>query len=145
MKECNKCGLSKRENEFTYDKRRSDRKSRFCKKCQSEINSISWNKNKNKYKDRKRKYDLLRDHGITYDEYLEVLINQNYSCKICGDKPNGLGVNGMFLHVDHDHSNGAIRGLLCNRCNLGLGLFRDNCKYLSNAIEYLTSNINLVF
>jgi hypothetical protein len=39
--------------------------------------------------------------------------------------------------IDHDHTTRNVRGLLCNRCNLGLGYFRDNVTILSNAIEYL--------
>lgn len=43
----------------------------------------------------------------------------------------------MNLSVDHNHKTGAVRGLLCNGCNMGLGRFEDNIEWLQNAIDYL--------
>lgn len=63
-----------------------------------------------------------------------MLADQQGNCLICGEtmvKP----------YVDHDHSTGKVRGLLCRACNLGLGLFRDNQKYLLSAIYYLGERV----
>jgi hypothetical protein len=54
------------------------------------------------------------------------------TCAICGSR-----VEGKELHLDHDHVNGKTRGLLCHHCNLGLGMFRDNQKFMQSAIKYL--------
>ena len=63
-------------------------------------------------------------------EELEVLkIVQGNKCKICDQEGP--------LVVDHEHTSGIVRGLLCSRCNQGLGSFRDNPNYLSSAIAYL--------
>ncbi len=45
---------------------------------------------------------------------------------------------GRFLHIDHDHSDGSFRGILCHLCNVGLGAFKDSPERLSLAIGYLT-------
>ena len=79
------------------------------------------------------KYKLL--YGIDLDNYNKLFELQNGRCAIClSDKVLGQG---KFLHVDHDHKTGKVRGLLCNSCNFGLGSFKDNPEFLKKAIEYL--------
>lgn len=96
----------------------------------------NWNlkyraKNKQKIKDQRRQ---IR-YGITKQQYDEMLKRQQYCCAICfihlEKTPKKI------LDVDHCHSNGEIRGLLCNSCNQALGLFKDNKQYISMAIQYL--------
>ena len=66
-----------------------------------------------------------------------MLEAQNGRCKICGtDTPMG---NGAF-HVDHCHMTNKVRGLLCHKCNVGLGHFNDNISLLSTAILYLNEH-----
>ena len=60
---------------------------------------------------------------------------QNYCCAICDINESELRRN---LEVDHCHNTGVIRGLLCERCNKGLGLFRDKTDVLRTAIQYLS-------
>lgn len=74
---------------------------------------------------RKRKY------GLTREEYTKRLTEQAGQCSICGEQV------GEALRVDHDHATGGVRGLLCERCNAGLGQFRDNVEFLRSAIRYL--------
>ena len=70
-------------------------------------------------------------HGITQANYEEILALQGGVCAICRHKyPEALC-------VDHDHRTGVLRGLLCQRCNRGLGLLRDDEDVLARAIEYL--------
>jgi hypothetical protein len=78
---------------------------------------------------------LIQRYGITQEDYDEMLKGQNGRCAICGtDKPGGIANK---FHVDHCHTNGHNRGLLCNHCNQGLGHFKDNTDYLEAAIKYL--------
>jgi len=77
---------------------------------------------------------LLRSYSLTSKEYDELLKGQRGLCAICKTPPSP---NRPHLSVDHDHSTGAVRGLLCNHCNSGLGFMRDSIWRLREAILYL--------
>jgi len=72
---------------------------------------------------RKHKY------GITPEQYDELVVSQTGRCRICEE--------GVELVIDHDHTTGRVRGLLCGTCNSGLGMFRDRPDILQKAIQYL--------
>lgn len=82
----------------------------------------------------KRDTTLRRTFGITLEEYLKIHDEQGGCCAICN---KSVSENGKALAVDHCHSTGKIRGLLCDLCNRGLGMFRDNPDSLITAIQYL--------
>lgn len=82
----------------------------------------------------------LREHyGIDIADYEHHLELQCGVCKICKELPP-TGSRVKRLSVDHCHSTGHIRGLLCSKCNAGLGQFCDNTELLAKAIEYLREN-----
>ena len=68
----------------------------------------------------------------------EMLIKQNGKC-ICG-RDNSTNKISIYLHVDHDHETGKVRGLLCFSCNRILGASQDNPEILKILIEYLQRN-----
>lgn len=72
---------------------------------------------------------LMHDYGITLLEYIEMADRQDWKCLIC--------LKESELHVDHCHTGGDVRGLLCGNCNRGLGLFADNPEALVRATDYL--------
>lgn len=74
-----------------------------------------------------------RQFGVTHDQFLVMLEAQGGVCAICG---NGNG-NDRQLSIDHNHQTGAVRGLLCDRCNPLLGYAREDMTILELAIEYL--------
>lgn len=74
----------------------------------------------------------LRRYGITDAQYDDMLEAQNGTCAICNREPEG-----KRLAVDHDHTTGAIRGLLCDHCNHVLGKAEDRAEWLRNAADYL--------
>lgn len=76
---------------------------------------------------------LKRTYGIDLVDYEELLRAQGGACAICRTTTDGDD----SLHVDHDHTSGAIRGLLCRGCNTGLGGFGDKSERLRAALEYL--------
>lgn len=89
--------------------------------------------NKDKIKRRGWSYNL-KQYGITEEEYYIIFNNQNGCCKICKTHQNKLKSS---LHIDHNHNTGKVRGLLCGKCNQGLGFFYDNIDLMEKAIEYL--------
>lgn len=82
------------------------------------------------------KWRLAR-YDMTVDEFERMLHEQDGLCKICGRPPESV----KGLVVDHCHSTGAIRGLLCLKCNSGLGMFRDDTDVMHRAIDYLAGAI----
>ena len=86
------------------------------------------------WKDAHRDHCYRKNYGISLDDYNALLDLQKECCAICGIKQEDFGKN---LFVDHDHSTGEVRGLLCHKCNSGLGMFNDDIKLLHAAIDYL--------
>ncbi len=90
--------------------------------------------------DKHKRYELKRSFGITWEQYQALLKSQDDVCAICKGSetvfdPNQSKIRDLAL--DHDHTTGRIRGLLCQACNQGLGNFRDNIDRLLTAAEYL--------
>lgn len=71
-------------------------------------------------------------YGITKECYDSMFKDQNGKCPICKTDLQ------EEIHIDHCHITGKVRGILCGKCNKGLGQFDDNVIYLTNAIKYLT-------
>lgn len=88
-----------------------------------------------RHKERERRF------GINSETYSQMLQSQSGVCAICGNPETAtrLGVV-KALSVDHCHTTGRIRGLLCSDCNTGIGKLRDSVKVLQNAIRYLQSH-----
>lgn len=81
---------------------------------------------------------LQRTYGIGYKDYQAMLEEQDSKCKICGSEGFTMGEHHkMKLVVDHCHTSGNVRGLLCHNCNRALGLLQDSVPSLENAIKYL--------
>jgi Recombination endonuclease VII len=76
---------------------------------------------------------LRRTFGLTSDQYAAMLADQGGGCALCGRTPPP----GRSLHVDHHDATGVVRGLLCFRCNAGIGQFREDTLRLADAIVYL--------
>jgi len=79
-------------------------------------------------------YTVERRYSISLVDYQKLLVEQNFSCKICGRKET------TNLSIDHDHVTQEVRGLLCRSCNLGIANFDDNVDRLKSAIVYLSNS-----
>lgn len=89
----------------------------------------------NKRKPETKLNSRMKKFGLTWDEYKTMRDSQENKCAICGSIIGDA--MGNRLYVDHNHSTGKVRGLLCSDCNFGIGKFHDNIELLKNAIKYL--------
>ena len=96
----------------------------------------------------RRKNKLRSTYGLSLDEYNAMFKAQSGVCKICGKPEIKMQKRGSdtnltpeSLHVDHDHATGAIRGLLCYRCNTALGKFDDRPDLLRKAAKYVEGKL----
>lgn len=85
--------------------------------------------------DRAKSYDLKRHFGVTLEEYAEMNLRQNGVCAICHQKDKHRS-----LAVDHCHTTGKVRGLLCSPCNKAIGALGDSVERLQSAIRYLEAS-----
>ncbi len=83
--------------------------------------------------DRVKGYELKKDFGITLEYYNDLRDEQGGVCAICSEGNS----SGRALAVDHDHNTNKVRGLLCDRCNRGLGLLGDDPGRLKRAASYI--------
>jgi len=136
---CIKCSTLKEDDEFRYRKNRTGKYSHLstCKVCEREQNKIWYYKNHVENKEKLRHKARKVSYGISKEEYENLLIKQNNSCAICNTTV--AGGRGDW-HVDHNHTTGHVRGLLCHCCNTGLGLFKDSQELLIKAKDYLNDS-----
>jgi hypothetical protein len=116
---------------FTTKKKAPYGKLNQCKECSNRLSKKYYNPYKYKNASLQRKY------GISIEEYNKLLMLQNNSCSICKTSTPNRG--GLFV-VDHNHFTGEVRGILCNNCNVSLGLAGDSIEVLEAMIRYLETN-----
>jgi len=128
---CKTCNIEKETEEFgNILVKNKLYKQASCKTCKNKQRTEKRKLDADKEKLRKRKQRLMAKYGLTIENYEVMYGNQEGKCFIC-NKPESL------LHVDHCHTSGNVRGLLCSNCNVGLGNFKDNVENLLKAVEYL--------
>lgn len=152
MKTCGRCNQTKAPGDFYKDKSRPDRLLSPCKsckaatakkvgadglnkqqRCQKKVGADGLNpsqryhkKNSDKVRDNKRR----KKYGLTPEIFNRILFEQGNTCAICR-------LPDRKWNVDHDHTTGKVRAILCNCCNRALGYFKDSTKIVTAAAEYL--------
>jgi len=116
----------------------------FCKDCNRKYMSEYYHKKISKDIEKRRLSSrstrLKSKYNITIEQYNQMLENQNHTCAICNKKetqrsnPKGNIDN---LRVDHCHTSGLIRGLLCSKCNFGIANFNDSLETITSALHYI--------
>jgi hypothetical protein len=143
-KYCGRCKEYKSFELFSKHSKTKDGLQWHCKFCQSqyakEVAPIKSARDLKRYYADGRKAYLekwyMRKYNISLSQYDDMLKKQNGVCAICKKQCS----SGKRLAVDHCHSSGKIRGLLCAHCNTSLGKFNDSVELLTNAINYLKEN-----
>lgn len=130
MKKCTKCRINKPYSEFFKDSQKKSGIRPDCKVCNTFMATEYAKKNKQAVHVRNLKYK----YGLLKNEYFNMLEKQNGKCAIC------LEISNVRLSVDHCHKTLKVRGLLCHKCNRGLGSFNDDISKMKNAIRYLNKN-----
>lgn len=125
---CSKCEQSLSLDCFHKSKSSKDGLQYRCKQCAKQMNA--------QIKDHTLDLSLQRKYGIDFSEYSQMLDDQSGVCAICSE----ACVTNKRLSVDHCHTSGKVRGLLCNRCNRAIGLFGDSSRLLKIAANYLERN-----
>lgn len=144
FKPCARCKEVKPASEFNRDPKLKSGLQSWCRPCmawnskrhyrnnrQAQIGrSRQWaldNPERCRARDRRRRFAA---YGITEQQFDEMLEDQGGCCAICKSKDNGFA-------VDHCHNSGAVRGILCQKCNKGIGLLGDDPNVIIAAARYL--------
>ncbi len=149
MQVCKSCREEKPRESFYKDPRHSTGLHQRCSECEKsealaryhanpvhhQKKTQAWRKaNPERVAGSQRKLALKR-YGLSEGDFDRLLRAQSFVCAICGtDQPGGIRKR---FHVDHNHATGKVRGLLCGKCNLGLGLFNDSLDLLEKAAAYI--------
>jgi len=129
-KTCTRCGISKPLTEFYKRKNRPSGVISECKDCTIARSRARYEGAKDEINDKR----AAKLYGIDYAEVVKMRANSDGICQCCG-RP-GLHHHKRLV-IDHDHSTGEVRGLICSRCNSILGFAQDDLQTLKNLVSYL--------
>jgi hypothetical protein len=131
IKRCSTCKIEKEFSKFNKSKSGKFGLHNQCRDC-SKLWKPTPEKRK-QYNKRTREWNRKKLSGFSPEDFENKLREQNYRCAICETEDPGA----TNWHADHDHKTGQKRGVLCHKCNTGLGLLKDDIDILCSAIEYL--------
>lgn len=134
-KRCRTCGVVKPMTSefFPRDANQPDGFQGWCKLCKQAEQRRNYTTEKGRAQWLKRKF------GLTPEAYQELLASVDHKCQICGADEGASKRNRKWtaLSIDHVHESDEIRGVLCDRCNPGIGMFKDDPELLEAAAAYL--------
>jgi hypothetical protein len=147
IKHCLRCGETKPVSEFTIRSSgaKAGRPVAHCKECRADsvrgTYSVKNDRDPTLYRRVESPSKLRRLYGLTVDDYYRLLAAQGGGCGVCGSlTPGGRAYKRRrktAFSVDHCHTTGRVRGLLCDSCNRALGLIGDNPRTAAKMAEYL--------
>lgn len=150
LKECSECHKEHPLTEFGLANGTFDGRANRCKCCVAEYwqawyaedteakRALNGKRNRDRHAVRVEgsliSVAVAKRYGLLPEEVVALNSACGGICPICKELP--------ATHIDHDHTTGEVRGLLCNNCNSGLGMFRDSCESMERAVDYLKSRIS---
>lgn len=141
MKKCSVCKIEKDFSQYHRSKQTKDGYGYRCIECDVLARIHYRAANRERFLERSRETNLAVRFGLSVEDYNKILEGQGGVCAICGSKyangRNSKSGKNKFFSVDHCHTTGKIRGLLCSSCNRGLGLLGDTEIDLEKALKYL--------
>ena len=144
MIQCTKCKESKLETQFSKDSKKQNGLTSWCRVCRNLKRKDTYYKQLDKEYTRRKEYKknnpeqvklsnkkakLKKAYGISHEAYLEMFNKQSNKCACCGKETDKLV-------VDHNHTTGQVRELLCHQCNTALGLLNEDVTVMQNMINY---------
>lgn len=148
---CTKCKQDKELSEFHKDKKKISGYTSWCKECRNAARAAIYWKDPDRGRDRTKKYrdsltqeqryianrntKLKQAYGLTHEQVEEMKRLQEHKCYICACPETEAGSKGLV--VDHNHTTGQVRKLLCGPCNTALGLLREDTGIFTSLIKYI--------
>ena len=124
--------ICKRGHDMSITRKMHPNGDTYCSECKLIRMRADRAKNPQKYLQYYKTSHRRKKYNLEPHEYDKLMQDSNNLCMICKSPPGRKS-----LHIDHDHKTGKVRGLLCQKCNVGLGNFNDNVDLLNKAISYL--------
>ncbi len=141
-KKCTRCGKGEPLVRFYRSSQYAGSQDYYCTGCRKLSDKVYHQRRRNQpgYRQARRESNLRYLYGISLEEYAKLHRKQKGLCAIC-KKPETATLRGTLreLSVDHCHTTGHVRGLLCCRCNRIIGMVADDPQTLRRAIAYLTT------
>jgi hypothetical protein len=146
-KRCNTCNIEQDQSQFYKDSSLPSGLKHKCKTCTRSYNLEIYKSTGSKRKaqttawklrnpDYVKNNSLETKYGVTLETYKTMFEKQDGKCAICS-KPQNENLKGRMLALDHNHANGQVRGLLCYKCNMAIGLLKDSKSNALKLVEYL--------
>lgn len=126
----------KEQSKKNRPKKNNARNIRYAEDAEFRLATIKKSKEyRQRNPNKKKEHELRTKYNMTFEDFEKLKKDQSNSCAICGFKNDGN--KAFFPFIDHCHSTNKVRGLLCSKCNFGIGHFNDDIDLLKKAIRYL--------
>lgn len=143
MPVCSKCRQDRPQDRYAKQTGKHARHKfyKICIDCQTKQKKV-WKEREKYYQTNERFYFFNKKYGLSKDAFNALYDQQQGKCAICGIDAKTRQLPGRWhvLYVDHSHTTGKVRGLLCLHCNSLLGFSRESIDRLFAAINYLSRN-----
>ena len=136
-KACSTCKNELAASEFFKNQSKPDGLTSQCKWCAKRSNAPALERHNRSRRNNpnfwtiNKKYQIKVKYGLSLEDFYGLVEKQAGRCAICDKQPKTI------LYIDHDHTTGLVRGLLCSRCNMALGVLGDCAEGLKRALKYL--------